>query len=132
MKRLLSPILLLLSLILPAYAADKKALKVYIEGDTTVIARMIQSLRDRQEEYGFEFTFVENMADAWDIRIVLAAEGTGLWNYAQGSAIVLNKECRVLAAVMRSNRLTAKGSTNAVAKEVIKNLHQFYGTKTKD
>ena len=132
MKRLSITLLLLLSITILVYAADKKALKVYVEGDTTVIARMIQSLRDRQEEYGFKLTFVENMSDTWDIRIVLAAEGTGVWNYAQGSAIVLNKECRVIAAEMRSNRLTDKGATNAVAKEIIKNLHQFYGTKQRD
>lgn len=132
MKKTVLIFCILAAVVFPAHAADKKALKVYIEGDTSVIARMIQSLRDRQEEYGFELTFMENIAEPWDIRIVLAAEGTGLWNYAQGSAIVLNKECRVLAAVIRSNRMTAKGSTNAVAKEIIKNLHQFYGTPKKD
>ena len=129
-KRIIATICLL-ACAMPAYAAQEKALRVYVEGDTSVMARMIQSLREREEEYGFQFTIVEKLSDPWDIRIVLAAEGTGAWNYAQGSAIVLTNECRVIAAVMRSNRLTAKGATNAVAKEIVKNLHEFYGTKKK-
>src|SRR5678816_628494 len=84
----------------PLFAApvqsDKKALRVSLEGDASMRGKMIQALRDREDEYGFRFTFTDKATDPYDIRIVTGAEGTGTWNYAQGSAVVLSSDCSVI------------------------------------
>ena len=110
---------------------EKKSLKVLIEGDTSVIPKMIKMLREKQEEYGFDFTFVDKITDPYDIRLVLSAEGSSVWNYAHGNAVVMTPEGKVLFTVTRSNRLTGKGATSAVTKEVVKGLHRYYNTPRK-
>src|SRR6185503_11887727 len=95
---------LILALLLAAspVQSDRKALRVSLEGDASMRGKMVQALRDREEEYGFRFTFTETVREPYDIRIVTGAEGTGMWNYAQGSAVVLTSDCSVITVVTRS------------------------------
>jgi len=76
-------------------------------------------------ERGLDFKFVDRKEDKYDYRVVLSAEGTGMWNYAQGNIVVLNSEAKVLFTVTRSNRLTAKGATSALSKEFVKVLARY-------
>ena len=122
---------LLLSLLLPAAAGQRKTLRVVVEGDTS--SAMVESLRDQEDKYGLSFTFVEK-SDPYDIKIVLVAEGPGYVNNNRHSAaaVVVNSDCKIVTAAIRSSMYSAKGATDWVAKEVVKYLAAFYGTKKKD
>jgi len=74
------------------------------------------------------FHFVDKQSDPYDYRVVLSSEGSSVWNFAQGSIVVMNHESKVLFTVTRSNRLTAKGSVNALTKEFVKVLACYVGT----
>lgn len=101
---------------------------VYIEGDSSVIPKFINICRQMGPEYGLDFKFVDKKEDKYDYRVVLSAEGTGVWNYAQGNIVVLNPEAKVLFTVTRSNRFTAKGATSALTKEFVKVMARYLDT----
>jgi len=75
-----------------------------------------------------DFHFVDKLSDKYDYRVVLSAEGSGMWNYAQGNIVILNADANVLFTVTRSNRWTAKGTTSALTKEFVKVLAHYLGT----
>ena len=105
-----------------------KPIVVFVEGDSSVIPKFINMCRQMGPERGLDFRFVDKLQDKYDYRVVLSAEGSGMWNYAQGSIVVLNPEARVLFTVTRSNRFTAKGATSALTKEFVKVLARYIGT----
>ena len=109
-------------------AADLKVVTVFVEGDTSVIPKFINMCRQMGPERGLDFHFVDRQADKWDYRVVLSAEGSGLWNYAQGNIVVLNPDAKVIFTVTRSNRWTAKGATSALTKEFVKVMARYLGT----
>lgn len=105
-----------------------KPVVVFVEGDSSVIPKFINLCREMGPERGIDFRFVDKLSDKYDYRVVLSAEGSGMWNYAQGNIVVLNPESRVLFTVTRSNRWTAKGATSALTKEFVKVLARYLGT----
>lgn len=130
MKRYFAAVLLCLFPIVCA-AAQKTALKtvtVYVEGDSSVIPKFINMCRDRGPKRGLDFHFVDKRSEPYDYRVVLSAEGSGVWNYAQGNIVVLNPDGKVIFTVTRSNRFTAKGATSALTKEFIKVMARYLDT----
>jgi hypothetical protein len=105
-----------------------KPVVVFVEGDSSVIPKFINMCREMGPERGIDFHFVDKLADKYDYRVVHSAEGSGMWNYAQGNIVILNPEAKVLFTVTRSNRLTAKGATSALTKEFVKVLARYLGT----
>ena len=105
-----------------------KPVVVFVEGDSSVIPKFINICRQMGPEHGIDFHFVDKLTDKYDYRVVLSAEGSGTWNYAQGNIVILNPEAKVLFTVTRSNRLTAKGATSALTKEFVKVLARYLGT----
>ena len=105
-----------------------KPVVVFVEGDSSVMPKFINLCREMGPEYGIDLHFVDKVADKYDYRVVLSAEGSGMWNYAQGNIVVLNPEAKVLFTVTRSNRWTAKGATSALTKEFVKVLARYLGT----
>ena len=93
-----------------------------------VIPKFINMCREMGPERGMDFRFVDKLADKYDYGVVLTAEGSGMWNYAQGNIVILNPEAKVPITVTRSNRWTAKGATSALTKEFVKNLACYLGT----
>jgi hypothetical protein len=96
-----------------------KPVVLFVEGDSSVIPKFVNMCRDMGPERGLDFRFVDKREDKYDYRVILSAEGTGMWNYAQGNIVVMNPEGKLLFTVTRSNRLTAKGATSALSKEFI-------------
>lgn len=119
--------LLLFLILLPA-SLYAKTVTVFVEGDSSVIPKFINMCRHMGPERGLEFQFVDKQSDKYDYRVVLSAEGSGAWNYAQGNIVVMNQEAKVLFTVTRSNRLTAKGATSALTKEFVKVMARYLGT----
>jgi len=107
---------------------ELKAVVIYVEGDSSVIPKFINMCRQKGPEYGLDFKFVDKKEERYDYRVVLSAEGSSTWNFAQGNIVVLNPEAKVLFTVTRSNRWTAKGATSALTKEFIKVLARYVGT----
>ncbi len=105
-----------------------KPVVVFVEGDSSVIPKFINMCREMGPERGIDFRFVDKLADKYDYPVVLSAEGSGMWNYAQGNIVILNPEAKVLFTVTRSNRWTAKGATSALTKEFVKVLARYLGT----
>jgi hypothetical protein len=105
-----------------------KPVVVFVEGDSSVIPKFINLCREMGPERGIDFRFVDKLSDKYDYRVVLSAEGSGMWNYAQGNIVILNPEAKVLFTVTRSNRWTAKGATSALTKEFVKVLARYLGT----
>lgn len=105
-----------------------KPVVVFVEGDSSVMPKFINLCREMGPEHGIDLHFVDKVADKYDYRVVLSAEGSGMWNYAQGNIVVLNPEAKVLFTVTRSNRWTAKGATSALTKEFVKVLARYLGT----
>lgn len=93
-----------------------------------MIPKFINMCRQMGPDRGLDFHFVDRQADKWDYRVVLSAEGSGVWNYAQGNIVVLNPDAKVIFTVTRSNRLTAKGAASALTKEFIKVMARYLGT----
>jgi hypothetical protein len=109
-------------------APSLRPVTVFAEGDSSVIPKFINVCRHMGPERGLDFKFVDKQSDRYDYRVVLSAEGSGMWNYAQGNIVVLNPEAKVLFTVTRSNRWTAKGATNALTKEFVKVLARYLDT----
>ena len=105
-----------------------KPVVVFVEGDSSVIPKFINMCREMGPERGIDFHFVDKLSDKYDYRVVLSAEGSGMWNYAQGNVVILNPEAKVIFTVTRSNRWTAKGATSALTKEFVKVLARYLGT----
>ena len=108
--------------------ASLKTVALFVEGDSSVIPKFTNVCREMGPERCLDLKFVDKVEEKYDYRVVLSAEGTGTWNYAQGNIVVLNPEAKVIFTVMRSNRLTAKGATNALAKEFVKVLARYLDT----
>ena len=132
MRCYLLVIALVSATIAPALPEEKpvplKPVVLFLEGDSSVIPKFINMCRHMGPEHGLEFRFVDNQSDRYDYRVVLSAEGSGVWNYAQGNIVVLNPEAKVIFTVTRSNRLTAKGATSALTKEFVKVLARYLNT----
>ena len=121
--------LLLLAIAFPVLAnTAPKSVTLFVEGDSSVLPKFVSVCRDLGPKRGLDFHFVDKKADAYDYRVVVSAEGSSAWNFAQGSIVVLNPEAKVLFTVTRSNRFTAKGSVNALTKEFIKVLARYVDT----
>lgn len=111
-------------------ANDLKQLTVFVEGDSSVIPKFVNMCRDKGPERGLDFRFAERSSDPYDYRVVLSGEGAGVWNWAQGNIVVLNRDGKVVFTVTRSNRLTPKGAASALSKEFIKVMARYLGTHT--
>jgi hypothetical protein len=109
-------------------ATPSKRVVLFIEGDSSVIPKFINVCRQMGPDRGLDFQFVDKKDDKWDYRVVLSAEGSSTWDYAHGSIVVLNPDAKVIFTVMRANRWTAKGATNALTKEFVKVMARYLGT----
>jgi hypothetical protein len=105
-----------------------KPVTVFIEGDSSVIPKMINVCRQFGPEYGLDFKFVDKKEDKYDYRVILSAEGSSMWDWSHGNIVVMNPETKVLFTVTRANRWTAKGAVNALTKEFVKVLARYVGT----
>jgi len=122
-------LLVLTALLLsPLASAAPKPVVLFVEGDSSVVPKFINMCRKMGPELGLDFRFVDKKDDPYDYRVVLSAEGSGVWNYAQGNIVVLNPDAKVIFTVTRSNRLTAKGATSALTKEFVKVMARYLGT----
>jgi hypothetical protein len=106
---------------------EPKHVKVFIEGDTSVIPKFIKMAQERGPERNLNFEFTRDKEAEWDVRVVLSAEGSSMWSYAHGNIVVMDKKSNVLFTVTRSDRLTGKGAASALTKEFVKMLSRYYG-----
>jgi hypothetical protein len=131
MKTVVLILVMSLALACVAPAKDSPTLKtvtLFLEGDSSVIPKFINMCRSMGPERGLDFRFVDKQEDPYDYRVILSGEGSGMWNYAQGNIVVMNREAKVLFTVTRSNRLTAKGATSAIGKEFVKVMARYLDT----
>jgi hypothetical protein len=105
-----------------------KQVTLFLEGDSSTVPKLINIFRQKGPEYGLDFKFAGKKDDAYDYRLILSSEGSGVWNFAHGNVVVMNQEGKLIFTVTRSNRLTGKGAVSALAKEVVKLLARYSGT----
>jgi hypothetical protein len=131
-NRVLPTLVLLFLAVAPAQQTPvQPALKpvvIFVEGDSSSIPKLINVCRSMGPEHGLDFRFVDKQSDKYDYRVILSAEGSGVWDYAHGNLVVMNSEGKLLFTVTRANRLTSKGTTNALSKEFVKVLARYVGT----
>ena len=120
-------------------AAQKKSLRVFVEGDSSTLPYAIEELRKTSPEYGLELVFAA-ATEAYDAHLVFAT-GTGReWNpdphptfniisFAYSSAVALTPEGKLLFTVSNSGS-TIKAARTASVKGLIKNLHLHYDALT--
>lgn len=101
--------------------------RVFIEGDSSVIPKFITLSQEKAPEHRLSFEFTRDKDSPYDVRVVLSAEGSSMWSYAHGGAVVMDNKSNVLFTINRSNRLTGKGATSAITKEFVKMLARYYG-----
>ena len=106
----------------------KKAVTVYIEGDTSMIPKFINLAREKAPERNLDLTFTRDKDVPYHVHVVLSAEGASLWSYAHGNVVVMDSKGNVLFTVTRSLRWTEKGATSALTKEFVKMLARYYST----
>lgn len=111
----------------PAPAGSPKKVTVFIEGDTSMIPKVIKLAREIGPSRNLDFTFIRDKDQPFDIRFVLSAEGSSTWSYAHSNAVIMDSKSNVLFTITRSDRLTGKGAASAVTKEFVKNLARYYG-----
>lgn len=109
-------------------APSLKSVTLFVEGDSSVIPKFINVCRSMGPERGLAFKFVDKLSEPYDYRVILSAEGSSTWDFSHGNLVVMNAEQKVVFAVTRANRWTAKGTTNALAKEFVKVLARYLGT----
>jgi hypothetical protein len=109
-------------------SAATRPVVLFIEGDSSVIPKFVNMCRQMGPEYGLDFRFVDKKEDPYEYQVVLSAEGSGVWNFAQGNIVVLNPEAKVIFTVTRSNRWTAKGAASALTKEFVKLMARYLDT----
>jgi hypothetical protein len=105
-----------------------KVITLFVEGDSSSLPKLINVCRQTGPERGLDFRFVDKQDHAYDYRVVLSTEGSGVWDYAHGNIVVMNPEATVLFTVTRANRFTSKGTANALTKEFVKVLARYVGT----
>jgi hypothetical protein len=111
----------------PEETKETKHVRVFVEGDSSVIPKFIKLAQEKAPERNLSFEFTRDKDAEWDIRVVLSAEGSGVWSYAHGNIVVMDKKSNVLFTVTRSGRMTGKGATSALTKEFVKMLSRYYG-----
>lgn len=125
----------------PESQPQKKVLRIFVEGDASAIPTVIEEMRRRAGESGFNITFVSKPTDAYDVRVILTF-GTGkTWDtnpnipsgdirfpvpFAFSVAVVLTPDCRAAFTATQSGN-TPQSASVAVAKEIIKNLYMHFG-----
>jgi hypothetical protein len=115
---------------------DKKALRVFVEGDSSAIPSMIEEMRKRGKESGIEFTFVGATTAPYDVRIIVTAGAGTAWDttphhshpvtLAFSSVVALTPEGRTIFTASRSEA-TPKAARAAVAAEVARKLYECCG-----
>ena len=132
MRRSITALLLLAVQMLSVwcFAGDNGPRKValFVEGDSSVIPKFVEVCRKMGPERGLDLQFVDKQSDKYDYRVILSSEGSSTWDFAHGNIVVMNQEGKLLFTVTRANRWTAKGTTNALAKEFVKVLARYLGT----
>jgi hypothetical protein len=111
----------------PGEENGTRYVRVFIEGDSSVIPKFIKLAQEKAPERNLRFEFTRDKEAEWEIRVVLSAEGSSMWSYAHGNVVVMDKKSNVLFTVTRSDRLTGKGATSALTKEFVKMLSRYYG-----
>lgn len=101
---------------------------MFVEGDSSVIPKFINSCREMGPRYGLDIRFTDSHSQPFDYRVVLSAEGSSAWDFAHGSIVVMNPEAKVLFTVTRANRWTAKGVVSAMSKEFVKVMARYLDT----
>jgi hypothetical protein len=105
-----------------------KAVSIFVEGDSSSIPKFIKVCRDMGPERGLDFRFVDKQSEKYEYRVIMSAEGSSAWDFAHGNIVVMNPETKVLFTVSRASRWTAKGTTNAMAKEFVKVMARYLDT----
>jgi hypothetical protein len=111
--------ILLLLLSLPA-GAQATTVTLSFQGETNLRTDFIQQLKREGTELGLTIQVVERSNTAREFEVILAQESS--MGGAAAAAIVLDRDGVVVTSVVRSGRLSAKGSMNACAKEIAKKL----------
>jgi hypothetical protein len=111
----------------PSDGPNLKHVRVFVEGDTSEIPKFIKVSQEMGPERKLSFEFTRDKDSGYDVRVVLSAEGSSMWSYAHGNIVVMDSKSEVMFTVTRSDRWTAKGTTNAMTKEFVKMLSRYYG-----
>ena len=117
---------MILALMLLACAASSteagtslRALKVYVQGDSSRLADFVEECQREFPSHGLKLEVVPFDSE-FRYNIVIAQESA--CGGAAASVIALDKRGLFVSSVVRSGRMSGKGALNAVAKELAKKL----------
>lgn len=111
--------------LVPAEPPTSATLKITVQGDTSRLPDFIASLRREFAERSVNIDVVSK-SGGWEYDVVVAQETT--FGSAAAAVIVLDRDCNLVASVVRSGRFSGKGALNACAKELAKKIVALRGT----
>jgi len=100
-------------------ATPARAVKVYVQGDTSRLPDFVQQCEREFSNHGLKFELVR-FDGGFDYNVVIAQESS--LGGAAASVIVLDRKGLLVASVVRSGRVSGRGAFNATAKELAKKL----------
>lgn len=103
-----------------------RQVRISVQGDTSRLTDFIQSLTREFTDRGMKLVMVQGAGES-DYRIVICQETSV--SGAAAAVIALDKNCNLVASVVRSGRWSGKGALNASAKEITKKIGILEGAK---
>lgn len=111
-------ILFVLAVASVPHAQTPVAVRFAVQGETNLTTYFVDAFKREATEAGLSVQLSERSAA--DYNIVVAQEST--LGSAAAAVIALDKDATLVASVVRSGRLSGKGSINACAKELAKRI----------
>ena len=98
---------------------ETKAVKVYIQGDSSRLADFVEECKREFANHKLNLQLVASDGE-FQYNVVIAQESS--LGGAAAAAVALDRKGMFVASVVRSGRMSGKGALNATAKELAKKL----------
>jgi ABC-type glycerol-3-phosphate transport system substrate-binding protein len=98
---------------------ETKAVKVYIQGDSSRLADFVEECKREFANHKLNLQLVPSDGE-FQYNVVIAQESS--LGGAAAAAVALDGKGMFVASVVRSGRMSGKGALNATAKELAKKL----------
>ncbi len=93
--------------------------KVTVQGASNLLADFIKNMEREFDKQGMKLELVQR-GGASDYNIIVSQDSS--FEGAAAAVIALDKNCNLIASVIKADRLSGKGALNASAKELAKKI----------
>lgn len=122
----MKPYVSLCVLFLAVSAANAEDINIRIEAAPDDAVRLLDSLNNNGRDYRLRYVA---STENYHFRVAVVSESAGadilIGQGADGTAVVLSPDCKLLFAVTRTDRFTRGGVINAITKELNKKFAAY-------